>query len=72
MINRNDEAAFPVPIGLVDMDRVGMSLRDWFAGQFVSAIDAGMYGREPDIEKIAKYAYYLADAMMEARKEAKK
>jgi len=48
-----------------------MSLRDWFAGLALAGIHASVYGGEPDIEKIAKYSYEQADAMLEARKGAK-
>lgn len=45
----------------------GMTLRDWFAGQYVSGILSG--GAAFDTPKrIADEAYEIADAMMEARK----
>lgn len=40
----------------------GMTLRDWFAGQAL----AGLAATEGDAS--TKYAYFLADAMLEARK----
>jgi hypothetical protein len=45
---------------------MGMSLRDWFAGQAI----AGMMSKEPwfSAENCAKAAYHVADAMLEARK----
>jgi hypothetical protein len=45
---------------------MGMSLRDWFAGQAI----AGMMSKEPwpGAENCAKAAYHVADAMLEARK----
>ena len=54
-------------------DYGGMSLRDWFAGQSAAAIIGGMaaacVATEPgDAEKLARAAYLLADAMLEARK----
>ena len=44
----------------------GMDLRDWFAGQAVlRAVPNDKIG--PGAEAIAKYAYRIADAMLEAR-----
>jgi hypothetical protein len=70
MINRNDEAAFPVPIGQTDERQWGMSLRDWFAGKAMEGMmgDPELAG---DYKTFATWAYGWADAMMEARKEAK-
>lgn len=61
--------AYPV----VELDRVtghpwdqhmGMTMRDWFAGQFLST-----YVTESDIciEYVAKYCYRMADAMLAER-----
>jgi len=44
----------------------GMSLRDWFAGQ---ALEKASKGNSKTAQDIAKRAYYIADAMIEARKE---
>jgi len=48
----------------------GMSLRDWFAGQFI----AGLYGTEPGSHlnpvTAAREAYHVADAMIAAREAA--
>ena len=51
----------------------GMSMRDWFAGQFLS----GIYACRPnvpgdtivleDMQRMAIFAYIQADAMLEAR-----
>ncbi len=73
--------AFPVPAD----DKAGwhspegMSLRDWFAGQALAGICAGLCsdhtkeGRERAFDRVgftdaAKDAYTLADAMITARK----
>ena len=73
MIDRNEETAFPVPIGQTGEDRCGISLRDWFAGQALQGtldpVDAH-YGQHNAIA-LAQAAYGVADAMIEARKEAK-
>ena len=68
MINRNDETAFFVQVGQTDEKHWGMSLRDWFAGQVISAI---WHQHEQttlsDLAYAASTAYQQADAMMEAR-----
>lgn len=62
--------AFPTePRGPVYGDKYdGMTLRDWFAGQALAGIIAhpNLEGWEPAIT--AKWAYEIADAMLEARK----
>ena len=72
MSNRNEERAFPVPIGQTDERQWGMSLRDWFAGK---AMEAKLLNEDwnwmHDGEMSASECYDLADAMMKARKEAK-
>lgn len=45
----------------------GMSLRDWFAGQALAGSDFMECVGWTHID-LAKYAYSLADAMLEARK----
>ena len=62
MNNRNDEAAFPVPIGNTDELQWGMSLRDWFAGQALHCI----YDKS-DFYVLVKNAYEIADAMIVER-----
>lgn len=43
----------------------GMSLRDWFAGQAL----ANQYAQhEGDPNKVAEWAYHIADAMIAARR----
>lgn len=57
--------AFPVP-GIAE-STLGMSLRDWFAGQALAGL---MAGREPggSFRDFADDSYSYADAMLEARK----
>ena len=43
----------------------GMSLRDWFAGQ---ALKKASRGSDRSADEIARRAYYIADAMLAARK----
>jgi hypothetical protein len=67
-------AAFPSSFryDLEDWADPGMSLRDWFAGQALSAIGTWWPGpadlSSADIQKTrAKYCYQQADAMLAAR-----
>jgi hypothetical protein len=71
MSDKTGGPAFPTPAHNLQND--GMSLRDYFAGQ---ALAGGLeQGVEDDMNldwwhsthKIAKRAYAIADAMMEAR-----
>ena len=68
MKNRNDEAAFPVPIGQTDERQWGMSLRDWFAAKAITGVIDTCRGESA--KNWAKDCYHIADAMMEER-EAK-
>lgn len=50
----------------------GMDLRDYFAGKAMSAFltSVGVVsGIAPSNEDLARYAYQMADAMMEAREQ---
>jgi hypothetical protein len=48
----------------------GMSLRDWFAGQAMTAIIGNLYCTpETTFKEISGRAYAQADAMLAARKE---
>ncbi len=55
--------AFPRPNTDYCVGQVGMTLRDWFAGQALTAMNLGI---EPS--ENAEWAYKIADAMLEARK----
>ena len=50
------------------MDK-GLTLRDWFAGQALSGLAVDYINQPEDltIEVMAKHAYTIADAMIEAR-----
>ena len=72
--------AFPVPddvyqIRRAEVDEVylGMTLRDWFAGQALPAIVADDKQQEAEGGPafLAAAAYDLADAMLEARETSK-
>jgi hypothetical protein len=49
------------------------TLRDYFAGQALAGLLAGMkddyFGKGPSADRVADYAMYLADAMIRAREE---
>ena len=59
--------AFPCHPGIENPIYDGMTLRDYFAAKAMQAILS-----DPDYDKedsaLAKAAYYVADAMLEARK----
>jgi hypothetical protein len=75
-------AAFPVPetvrqwedgdgshTGSIESAQQGMFLRDYFAGQALTALAAGPMYVGP--YRIAEEAYHVADAMLEVRAKAK-
>ena len=57
--------AFPNPQGIVSVDDLcnGMTLRDYFAAQSITAIS----NTWADPKNVAKHAYEIADAMLEVR-----
>jgi len=72
----DDEKAFPLT-GYSPYKQRGMTLRDWFAGQALAGIVTrdeirlSAYRPEEVHKIITQYAYGIADAMLEARKESK-
>ncbi len=64
MIRESDGQAFPWE----SYSRQGMTLRDWFAGQYISGVLADPNFNE-GCERTAELAYQQADAMLEARKK---
>ena len=63
--------AFPNSESAIGLANIGMSLRDYFAGQCYSvSLITGEDGRtiEEDFDGAARDAYRRADAMLEARK----
>lgn len=47
----------------------GLSLRDWFAGQYISGASGHPDFVMNDEQYLAREAYKVADAMLEARKK---
>ena len=68
----NGGPAFPYVIPDVPLEsfRSGMTLRDWFAGQAMAAelVAWGNSSTEGHEINIARRAFAMADAMLEARK----
>ena len=50
---------------------IGMTLRDWFAGQAIASVSFSTMQRS-SIKEIAEHSYALADAMIAARNQAAK
>jgi hypothetical protein len=76
LIDKNEETAFPVPIGQTGEDRCGMSLRDYFAGQALASLVEPddvqyLHGKPTVLALVASVAYQLADAMEAERKKRK-
>lgn len=69
--NEQGGAAFPFAAtnpSNVKLQSAGMSLRDWFAGQAL-ANPLTFPSAQSDAYDIAAWAYAVADAMLEERKE---
>ena len=47
----------------------GMSLRDYFAGQALAAVNLGIGVSDEYYRKTAKHCYAVADAMLRAREQ---
>lgn len=58
--------AFPEHAGQEIWQRPGMTLRDWFAGQFLAGSMANSEAAG-DAHETAEWAYKFADAMLAAR-----
>lgn len=67
--------AFPrTPGGIVSQEHMGMTMRDWFAGQalpaVIAALSAGQHSVHPNmtiLESATTDAYAMADAMLAER-----
>jgi len=66
----NDVPAFPQTMDTI-IDKPGMTLRDYFAGQALPALIAEAYKSDGSIDTsdVAPFAYSFADEMIEARGE---
>lgn len=51
-----------------DYGTCGMTLRDYFAAQALANLNLQAHVSKPAAENLAKSAYEIADAMLEARK----
>lgn len=76
MTQRDDGGpAFPTDEGTYDFQgrrdagRLGMSMRDYFAGQFLAGVLSDIHQSGLSDQKFAEWAYSLADAMLEARQK---
>ena len=65
-------SAFPLATGPCNNHAQGMSLRDWFAGMALQGImgNRSLVDTFSVHEAMAKKSYFLADAMLAARKES--
>lgn len=74
ILKKAPKCAFPVETKIGDATLVdnGMQLRDWFAGQALANVGLREFVGGPAIDVLAKYAYELANAMMEARSNESK
>ena len=69
----NNPPAFPVGLEAFGEDKVGMTLRDYFAAKALTTIfyPAIMESIRTDVDlncdKVAEFAYDMADAMLKAR-----
>lgn len=57
-------AAHHTGVGCVEKHVPGMSLRDWFAGM---ALANPYTHNESDCDRVAEWAFHIADAMLAAR-----
>lgn len=73
MSTKDGGPAFPVGDFLSDrglVERTGMSLRDYFAGQALTAFRLRPSDWAEDDLEVAKCVYRIADAMLAAREKA--
>ena len=71
-MSERDEGGQAFPMAAVKdlQDRTdGMSLRDYFAGQSIMGCCPGKGMSEAAVLEHARWAYRMADAMLEARKQ---
>ena len=69
MSAQDGSPAFPVVAGGMVYSK-GMELRDWFAGQAINGLIAGLQGARSEGEAaklVGSMAYCIADAMIAAR-----
>ena len=61
--------AFPTGTGGNTPYSNGMTLRDYFAGQAMAAVNLGIGVSDEYYRKTAKHCYAVADAMLKAREQ---
>lgn len=73
-MNKDGGPAFPVVIDDVrdfttyqDYGLIGMTLRDWFAGQVLAGVLADSKANPSTFDKLARFAYDASDAMLAER-----
>lgn len=66
-MSNNGGQAFPVPGDQEQVKTPGMWLRDYFAGQFLAAIQVDASAPAGSAALIAKNCYVMADAMIAER-----
>lgn len=71
----NGGPAFPLPVadqeccGRFESGYGGMSLRDYFAAQWLKGYMANPNTPDMTTDKVAQYAYLMADAMLKEREK---
>ena len=69
MTQDNSGPAFPIqPASMPEMCYLGMTLRDWFAGQVIASV-RGWHPVDRQGKSSAEIAYAIADMMLEERKK---
>lgn len=66
-MNPKDIPAFPFIDSASPLEHPGMTLRDYFAAKAMAAAYLRVYESGDNIESLAREAYAIADAMMNAR-----
>ena len=68
-MNNTGGPAFPTGTGGNTPYNNGMTLRDYFAGQAMAAVNLGIGVSDEYYRKTAKHCYAVADAMLAAREQ---
>ena len=68
-MNNTGGPAFPTGTGGNTPYSNGMTLRDYFAGQAMAAVNLGIGVSDEYYRKTAKHCYAVADAMLKEREQ---